>query len=119
MFRLNEDACVDATRAGNMAHLLNHSCDPNCYSRTVTVFCEAAGAPVDHVIIYARRPVRAGEVRRTTWLLLNRPKRAAAACGTLLRRATIFVPAAIAHGSCAIPPYTHKPIQTAACARRS
>jgi hypothetical protein len=30
-----EALCVDATRAGNLAHMLNHSCDPNCYSRTI------------------------------------------------------------------------------------
>lgn len=36
IFRLNMKECVDATRSGNLAHLLNHSCDPNCYSRTVS-----------------------------------------------------------------------------------
>ena len=30
-----ENLCVDATRAGNLAHMLNHSCNPNCYSRTI------------------------------------------------------------------------------------
>ena len=36
IFRLNPAKCVDATRAGNIAHLLNHSCEPNCFSRTIT-----------------------------------------------------------------------------------
>jgi hypothetical protein len=31
IFALSDSFHVDATRAGNMAHLLNHSCDPNCY----------------------------------------------------------------------------------------
>lgn len=36
VFRLNLDFCVDATRCGNLAHLLNHSCEPNCFSRTIS-----------------------------------------------------------------------------------
>ena len=47
--------CVDATRAGNLAHMLNHSCDPSCFSRTVTI--RRAGqeqALSDHVIIIAK-----------------------------------------------------------------
>lgn len=42
-----QEQCVDATRAGNMAHLLNHSCQPNCYSRTITL------GQTDHVVIFA------------------------------------------------------------------
>ena len=29
IFKLNDSACVDATRSGNVAHLINHSCEPN------------------------------------------------------------------------------------------
>lgn len=39
IFQLNWNDCVDATRSGNLAHLLNHSCEPNCYSRTIKGTC--------------------------------------------------------------------------------
>ena len=51
---------MDATRRGNLAHLLNHSCAPNCSSRTLTLWDEARGRQVDHVVIFAAKhiPVR-------------------------------------------------------------
>eukprot|EP00955_Chlamydomonas_euryale_P075921 362502-Chlamydomonas_euryale.AAC.6 len=52
--RLNEAQCVDATRVGNLAHVLNHSCDPNCYSRTVSIRDPASGTLRDHVVIFAK-----------------------------------------------------------------
>uniref|UniRef100_A0A7R9Z1C3 Histone-lysine N-methyltransferase n=1 Tax=Chlamydomonas euryale TaxID=1486919 RepID=A0A7R9Z1C3_9CHLO len=61
VFRLNELQCVDATRVGNLAHVLNHSCDPNCYSRTVGVRVAASGQLRDHVVIFAKRDIRAGD----------------------------------------------------------
>lgn len=60
IFRLNDHGCVDATRAGNMAHLLNHSCEPNCYSRTITVVGPEGGQPSDHVVIFAKEDVAPG-----------------------------------------------------------
>lgn len=51
----------DCVCIGNMAHLLNHSCEPNCYSRTITVRCPSTGVPRDHVVIFARRNIAAGE----------------------------------------------------------
>ena len=54
VFRLDKDYCVDATRAGNMAHLINHSCEPNCHSRTITVNGR------NHVVIFALRDIGVG-----------------------------------------------------------
>ena len=47
--------------AGNMAHLLNHCCEPNAYSRTVTVRSTATGLLHDHVVIFAKKSIVAGE----------------------------------------------------------
>jgi len=54
VFRRDDSAVVDATRAGNMAHLINHSCAPNCYSRLVTVAGET------HIVLFALRDIPAG-----------------------------------------------------------
>lgn len=61
MFGLGDHECVDATRRGGLAHLINHSCAPNCYSRTITVRDAAGGGKGDHVVICAKRGVRPGE----------------------------------------------------------
>lgn len=60
VFRLDEHNCVDATRMGNAAHLLNHSCDPTCNSRTITL-THPDGSSTDHVVIFARRHLQPGE----------------------------------------------------------
>ncbi|GLC39703.1 hypothetical protein PLESTM_000930800 [Pleodorina starrii] len=61
IFTLNDEQHIDATRSGNMAHLLNHSCSPNCYSRTITLSDPVTGATSDHVIITAKRDIEAWE----------------------------------------------------------
>lgn len=32
MFRIDEERVIDATRAGSIAHLINHSCEVGIYS---------------------------------------------------------------------------------------
>ena len=46
---------------GNMAHLINHSCAPNCYSRTISVRNEKTAELQDHVVIIARQHIAAAE----------------------------------------------------------
>jgi histone-lysine N-methyltransferase SETD1 len=55
LFRLDEDAVVDATRTGNLARFINHSCDPNCIAKIITVENEKK------IVIYAKSDIEAGE----------------------------------------------------------
>lgn len=75
MFRLNETTVVDATRAGNMAHLINHSCDPNCSSRVFDNGDEA------HVAITALRDLHVGEELTYDYRFLG-DERLPCNCGT-------------------------------------
>ena len=42
---------IDATRAGSIAHLINHSCEPVCYSRVISVNGDK------HIITFAKRDI--------------------------------------------------------------
>ncbi|XP_021733247.1 histone-lysine N-methyltransferase ATX1-like [Chenopodium quinoa] len=55
MFRIDDERVIDATRAGSIAHLINHSCEPNCYSRVITVSGD------EHIIIFAKRDIEQWE----------------------------------------------------------
>lgn len=62
-FRLpceDEDMCLDATQSGNGAQLINHSCNPNCFSATKAIQFED-GAVVHKIIIVSRRNITPGE----------------------------------------------------------
>ncbi|XP_065887325.1 histone-lysine N-methyltransferase 2B-like isoform X2 [Dysidea avara] len=55
MFRIDEHEVVDATMSGNAARFINHSCEPNCYSKIITVDGRKK------IIIFARRRIVPGE----------------------------------------------------------
>ncbi|GAB3506817.1 SET domain-containing protein-lysine N-methyltransferase [Pseudoxanthomonas daejeonensis] len=59
LFTLNDDWVIDATRSGNDARWINHSCDPNCEA----VIEEADGGDnrKDRVFIEAIRDIAPGE----------------------------------------------------------
>ncbi|CAG10790.1 unnamed protein product, partial [Tetraodon nigroviridis] len=38
MFRIDDFDVVDATMQGNAARFINHSCEPNCYSRVINIY---------------------------------------------------------------------------------
>lgn len=55
MFRIDDYEVVDATVHGNAARFINHSCEPNCFSRVVTVHGQK------HIVIFASRRIYRGE----------------------------------------------------------
>ncbi|XP_077064612.1 histone-lysine N-methyltransferase 2A isoform X2 [Siphateles boraxobius] len=55
MFRIDDYGVVDATMHGSAARFINHSCEPNCYSRVVSVDGQK------HIVIFAMRKIYRGE----------------------------------------------------------
>eukprot|EP00094_Tigriopus_californicus_P001742 TCALIF_01684-PB protein Name:"Similar to trx Histone-lysine N-methyltransferase trithorax (Drosophila virilis)" AED:0.11 eAED:0.18 QI:0/0.63/0.41/0.91/0.90/1/12/267/3483 len=55
MFKIDDDTVVDATMRGNAARFINHSCDPNCFSKIVDILGKK------HIIIFALRKIFPGE----------------------------------------------------------
>lgn len=54
-FRLDDEYVVDATKRGGLARFINHSCDPNCYTKIITVDGQKK------IGIYSRRSIVDGE----------------------------------------------------------
>ncbi|EUB64318.1 Histone-lysine N-methyltransferase MLL4 [Echinococcus granulosus] len=51
-FRIDNDWVIDATYAGNYARFINHSCQPNCDAKTITM------GDSSHIGIIAKRRIR-------------------------------------------------------------
>uniref|UniRef100_A0A4Y6F0I5 [histone H3]-lysine(4) N-trimethyltransferase n=1 Tax=Brachionus koreanus TaxID=1199090 RepID=A0A4Y6F0I5_9BILA len=55
MFRIDQDTIVDATKCGNLSRFINHSCDPNCYAKIITIEGHKK------IVIYSRREIKRNE----------------------------------------------------------
>lgn len=55
LFRLDDGYVVDATKRGGIARFINHSCEPNCYTKVISVEGEKK------IFIYAKRHIAFGE----------------------------------------------------------
>ncbi|XP_067123059.1 histone-lysine N-methyltransferase 2A isoform X2 [Centruroides vittatus] len=55
MFRIDDNEVVDATMHGNAARFINHSCEPNCYSKVINVDGKK------HIVIFALKRILKGE----------------------------------------------------------
>lgn len=76
MFRIDDERVVDATREGSIAHLINHSCEPNCFSRVVTVCGE------EHIIIFAKRDIEKGEELSYDYRFTSKGEQLECFCGS-------------------------------------
>ncbi|CAH0481379.1 unnamed protein product [Peronospora belbahrii] len=56
MFRLDEKTIIDATRCGNLARFINHSCDPKAFARIVAV-----EGGEKKIVIFAKRGIAVGD----------------------------------------------------------
>ncbi|KIK44305.1 hypothetical protein CY34DRAFT_80151 [Suillus luteus UH-Slu-Lm8-n1] len=55
LFRIDEDLVVDATKKGNLGRLINHSCDPNCSAKIITINSEKK------IVFYAKQDIELGD----------------------------------------------------------
>lgn len=55
LFKLDSELVIDATKRGNLARFINHSCDPNCCAKVIEV------GKKKKVVIYALRKINVGE----------------------------------------------------------
>ncbi|CAD5214716.1 unnamed protein product [Bursaphelenchus okinawaensis] len=55
MFRIDDDWVIDATMKGSLARYVNHSCDPNCFTKRMKFNDE------EKIVIVSNRPIKAGE----------------------------------------------------------
>lgn len=55
LFRLDDGYVVDATKRGGVARFINHSCEPNCYTKVISVEGQK------RIFIYAKRHIAVGE----------------------------------------------------------
>ncbi|KAL1078202.1 hypothetical protein V6Z11_D10G144500 [Gossypium hirsutum] len=75
LFRIDNERVIDATRAGSIAHLINHSCEPNCYSRVISVHGN------EHIIIFAKRDIKRWEELTYDYRFFSIDERLACYCG--------------------------------------
>ena len=55
MFRIDGLTVCDATKQGNVARFINASCDPNCYTKIITLDGK------QRIVIYAKKDIKVGE----------------------------------------------------------
>ncbi|XWS22244.1 hypothetical protein CRYUN_Cryun29cG0017900 [Craigia yunnanensis] len=75
MFRIDNERVIDATRAGSIAYLINHSCEPNCYSRVISVHGD------EHIIIFAKRDIKRWEELTYDYRFFSIDEHLACSCG--------------------------------------
>jgi len=55
LFRIDTDHIIDATKKGNYARFMNHSCNPSCYAKVITVENQSK------IVIYSKDIIKVGE----------------------------------------------------------
>ncbi|KAF5301069.1 hypothetical protein FQA39_LY10888 [Lamprigera yunnana] len=55
LFRIDLENIIDATKCGNLARFINHSCNPNCYAKVITIESQKK------IVIYSKQQIGVNE----------------------------------------------------------
>ncbi|KAL3202253.1 hypothetical protein MRX96_042599 [Rhipicephalus microplus] len=55
VIEVDVETIIDATKCGNLARFINHSCNPNCYAKVITVEGQKK------IVIYSKQPINVNE----------------------------------------------------------
>ncbi|KAG5900058.1 hypothetical protein JTB14_016032 [Gonioctena quinquepunctata] len=55
LFRIDLENIIDATKCGNLARFINHSCNPNCYAKVITIESRKK------IVIYSKQSIGVNE----------------------------------------------------------
>ncbi|KAI3735776.1 hypothetical protein L6452_15289 [Arctium lappa] len=86
LFRLDDGYVVDATKRGGIARFINHSCEPNCYTKVISVDSQKK------IFIYAKRQIVTGEEITYNYKFPLEEKKIPCNCGSRSMRVLIMVP---------------------------
>ena len=79
LFTLNNYWTIDGAAGGSGAEIINHSCEPNLYSRIVK----------DHILYMSKREIRPGEELTIDYRFDKKVERVPCRCGSANCRGTI------------------------------
>lgn len=55
LFRIDTETIIDATKCGNLARFINHSCNPNCYAKIITIEGQKK------IVIYSKQQINVND----------------------------------------------------------
>ncbi|KAA3681531.1 histone-lysine N-methyltransferase SETD1 [Paragonimus westermani] len=83
LFRIDDDYVIDATMCGNNARFINHSCQPNCYAKIITVEGKKK------IVIYSKRDINVMEEITYDYKFPYEEEKIPCLCGSSACRGTL------------------------------
>ncbi|XP_033627405.1 histone-lysine N-methyltransferase SETD1A-like [Asterias rubens] len=83
LFRIDADSIIDATKTGNLARFINHSCNPNCYAKIISMESQKK------IVIYSKQNISTGEEITYDYKFPIEDEKIACLCGTAQCRGTL------------------------------